>query len=60
MMVKDAKCIRRCWDGPKARRYYPGDTDDIDSNSPIAKYFNMPKEEPKQAKAEGGKSEQKQ
>jgi len=40
------KCIRRCWDGKKARRYYPGDQDDIDPASPIAKYFEFPKEAP--------------
>lgn len=42
-----AKCTRRCWDGKKARRYYPGDQDDIDPKSPIAKFFDIPKEEPK-------------
>jgi len=41
------KCIRRCWDGKKARRYYPGDQDDINPGDPIAKYFDMPKEEVK-------------
>ena len=41
------KCIRRCWDGKKARRYYPGDQDDIQPGDPIAKYFDFPKPEEK-------------
>lgn len=49
-----AKCIRRCWDGKIARRYYPGDQDDIAPDSPIAKYFEFPKVE--EAKSEEGPS----
>jgi hypothetical protein len=45
-----AKCIRRCWDGKRARRYFPGDQDDIDLLNPVAKYFDIPKELIEQAK----------
>ncbi len=37
-----ATCNTRCWDAGKARRYYPGDTDDINPLDPIAKYFDFP------------------
>lgn len=33
------RCVDRCWDGKKCRLYHPGDQDDIDPMSPIAKYF---------------------
>lgn len=38
------KCIRRCWDGKRARRYYPGDQDDIQPGDAVAKYFDFPEE----------------
>ncbi len=37
-----ATCHTRCWDAGKARRYYPGDQDDINPLDPIAKYFTFP------------------
>jgi len=33
------KCIQRCYDGKRMRRYYPGDTDNIDPLEPVAQYF---------------------
>jgi len=35
-------CKRRCWCTKRGRRYYPGDTDDIDPMEPIALYFDFP------------------
>jgi hypothetical protein len=46
-----AKCVRRCWDGKKARRYYPGDQDDINKTDPIAKFFQFEEETEVEAKA---------
>ena len=42
-------CKRRCWDGHKTRRYYPGDQDDIDPKGEMAEHFIFPdaKEAPK-------------
>jgi hypothetical protein len=37
-----ATCHTRCWDAGKARRYSPGDTDDINPLDPIGKYFTFP------------------
>lgn len=33
-------CVRRCRDGKTAKRYFPGDTDNIDPMDPIAMYFD--------------------
>lgn len=33
------KCIHECFDSKRARRYYPGDQDNIDPKEPVAKYF---------------------
>ena len=35
-------CKRRCWDGHKTRRYYPGDQDDIDPKGEMAEHFIFP------------------
>ena len=35
----EVKCVKRCFDSNKCRRYWPGDVDDIDPSDPIAMYF---------------------
>lgn len=37
-----AKCHTRCFDNVKGRLYYPGDQDDIDPKSGLAKHFTFP------------------
>lgn len=39
MPTFDVKCIKRCWDSKRRRRYYPGDMDKIDPTEPVAMYF---------------------
>ncbi len=39
MSVHSVKCRTRCYDSNRPRRYWPGDTDSIESESPIAGNF---------------------
>lgn len=36
-----ATCTRRCWDGLRMMRYYPGDRDNLDPQNPVSKWFKF-------------------
>ncbi len=39
MSVHLVTCVKRCYDSNRPRRYWPGDKDNIESESPIAAHF---------------------